>query len=203
MPRGKKKGHKGGHRHFTNEEQLSVEAEKARKQKEWRTKMGIESDEEEGDEKEGGAAAGATGAGAEKATGADRGLPPSSSSEEETDSDEEEHKAKGVQHLIEVENPNRLQKLTKKVSELGEGSKTELSRREREEIEKQRAKEHYQKMHLEGKTDEARADMARLALIRKQREDAARKRDEERKVKDDAKTAAEKKLLERKSKAGK
>ncbi len=34
-------------------------------------------------------------------------------------------------------------------------------------------------MHLAGKTEEARADLARLALIRKQREDAARKRDEE------------------------
>jgi len=48
-------------------------------------------------------------------------------------------------------------------------------------LEKQRAKEHYQKLHLAGKTDEARADLARLALIRKQREDAQKKRDEERK----------------------
>ena len=48
-------------------------------------------------------------------------------------------------------------------------------------MEKQRAKEHYQKLHQAGKTDEARADLARLALIRKQREDAAKKRDEERK----------------------
>ena len=36
-------------------------------------------------------------------------------------------------------------------------------------------------MHLAGKTDEARADLARLAIIRKQREDAAKKRDEEKK----------------------
>ena len=34
---------------------------------------------------------------------------------------------------------------------------------------------------MEGKTDEARADLARLALIRKQREEAAKKREEERK----------------------
>ena len=32
-----------------------------------------------------------------------------------------------------------------------------------------------------GKTEEARADLARLAIIRKQREDAAKKRDEEKK----------------------
>ena len=35
-------------------------------------------------------------------------------------------------------------------------------------------------MHLEGKTDEARSDLARLAIIKKQREDAARKKEEER-----------------------
>lgn len=40
------------------------------------------------------------------------------------------------------------------------------------------------KMHLAGKTEEARSDMARLALIRKQREEAAKKRDEERKGKE-------------------
>lgn len=51
----------------------------------------------------------------------------------------------------------------------------------REEIEKQKAKERYMKLHLEGKTDQAKADLARLAIIKKQREDAARKRDELRK----------------------
>lgn len=51
----------------------------------------------------------------------------------------------------------------------------------REEIEKQQAKARYQQLHMEGKTDEARADLARLAIIRKQREDAAKKREEERK----------------------
>ena len=34
------------------------------------------------------------------------------------------------------------------------------------------------KLHLEGKTEQARADLARLAIIKKQREDAAKKRDE-------------------------
>lgn len=33
------------------------------------------------------------------------------------------------------------------------------------------------KLHLEGKTDQARADLARLAIIKKQREDAQKKRD--------------------------
>lgn len=51
----------------------------------------------------------------------------------------------------------------------------------REEIEKQKAKERYMKLHQEGKTDQARADLARLAIIKKQREDAAKKREEIRK----------------------
>ena len=51
----------------------------------------------------------------------------------------------------------------------------------REEIEKQKAKERYMKMHLAGKTDQAKADLARLAIIRKQREDAARKKEEDKK----------------------
>lgn len=51
----------------------------------------------------------------------------------------------------------------------------------REEIEKQKSKERFMKLHLEGKTDQARADLARLAIIKKQREDAAKKRDNLRK----------------------
>ncbi len=111
-----------------------------------------------------------------------------SSSEEESDSeDDEDRKAKGVEGLIAIENPNRVRQKQKKVTSLdaggasggGASSKPQLSRREREEIEKQKAKAHYQKMHAAGKTEEARADLARLAIIRKQREEAAKKREEE------------------------
>ena len=48
----------------------------------------------------------------------------------------------------------------------------------REELEKQRSAQAYQKLHQAGKTEEARKDLARLALIRQQREEAARKREE-------------------------
>lgn len=51
----------------------------------------------------------------------------------------------------------------------------------REEIEKQKARVRYLKMHLAGKSDEAKADLARLAIIKKEREEAARKKEEERK----------------------
>ena len=46
----------------------------------------------------------------------------------------------------------------------------------REAIEKEQARQRYEKLHAEGKTDEARADLARLAIVRKQREEAAKKK---------------------------
>lgn len=110
-----------------------------------------------------------------------------SGSEEDDDDDDKDTKRKGVEGLIEVQNPNLKQPKNIKVKNLdveaaastSAGEKPQLSRREREEIEKQRAKAHYQKLHAAGKTDEARADLARLAIIRKQREEAERKRQEE------------------------
>lgn len=117
-------------------------------------------------------------AGAEK--GNSSGSGDDSSSEDENDS----RKRSGVEGLIEIENPNRVSQKSKKVAELDVDAPRELSRREREEIEKQKSKERYMKLHLEGKTEQARADLARLAIIKKQREDAAKKRDELRKEKE-------------------
>lgn len=51
----------------------------------------------------------------------------------------------------------------------------------REELERQKSKERFQRLQMEGKTEQARADLARLAIIKKQREEAARKREELRK----------------------
>lgn len=50
----------------------------------------------------------------------------------------------------------------------------------REELEKQRSETAYRKKHEAGQTDEARRDLARLALIRQQREEAAKKKEMER-----------------------
>ncbi|XP_049614132.1 pdgfa associated protein 1a [Syngnathus scovelli] len=111
-----------------------------------------------------------------------------SESEESSSEEESEHKKRsGVEGLIEIENPNRISQKSKKVTEVDVEAPRELSRREREEIEKQKSKERYMKLHLEGKTDQAKADLARLAIIKKQREDAARKRDELRKDAEDTK----------------
>ena len=46
----------------------------------------------------------------------------------------------------------------------------------REAAEKEAARQRYWKLHLEGKTDQAKSDLARLAIIKKQREEAALQR---------------------------
>lgn len=82
-------------------------------------------------------------------------------------------------------NPNRsaaARNQTKpSVSSVTEGVKkldvsAPASRREREAADAAAAKERYRKLHEAGKTDEAKADLARLKLIREKREaEAARK----------------------------
>jgi len=186
MPRGKYTNHKGRSRRFTNPEELEEERKKEELKKKWRQQHGDESSSEESEE--------------EKKINEESG-----SEEEESSGDEEAGgKAKGVSNLIEIENPNRIQKKLKKVTKLDTTALTEkpqLSRREREEIEKQKAQAHYQKLHAEGKTDQARADLARLAIIRQQRDEAKKRREAEVKEKEDAvkaKTAATQKALGKK-----
>ncbi|XP_069590004.1 28 kDa heat- and acid-stable phosphoprotein [Ranitomeya imitator] len=163
MPKGGRKGgHKGRVRQYTSPEeidaQIKAEHEKA-----------LEAELEEGGV-----------GGAEDPTKAKK----DQSSDESEDDDDYQQKRKGVEGLIDIENPNRAAQASKKVTQVDLEGPRELSRREKEEIEKQKAKERYMKLHLAGKTDQAKADLARLAIIRKQREEAAKKKEEEKKVKD-------------------
>eukprot|EP00794_Sanderia_malayensis_P009286 gene9286-10266_t len=97
----------------------------------------------------------------------------------------EEGKSGAVSGLIDIENPNRVVQKSHKVDALDiDTPKPELTRREREAIEKEQARLRYQKLQAEGKTDEARADLARLAIVKKQREEAAKKKEEEKKAKE-------------------
>jgi len=96
--------------------------------------------------------------------------------------------ASATEGLIEVANPNA----PKAASRPEEGAAPELTRRERrgerglrrrprltrrstarEALEKQRAEERHWKLTQQGKTDEAVADLARLALVRAERAAAA------------------------------
>ncbi|EDW30781.1 GL13320 [Drosophila persimilis] len=203
MPRGKFVNHKGRSRHFTSPEELQQESEEESDQS-----SGSGSGEETGGDKASGSAATskskppATRKTATRPAHRQKQRPAVSSSEsdsEEESEDDSEAEArdakKGVASLIEIENPNRVtKKATQKIAtlKLDDGgssttsstaaAKPELSRREREQIEKQKARQRYEKLHAAGKTTEAKADLARLALIRQQREEAAAKREAEKKV---------------------
>ncbi|XP_021684399.1 uncharacterized protein LOC110667744 isoform X1 [Hevea brasiliensis] len=112
-------------------------------------------------------------------------------SEEEVE-EESEQKRKGAQGLIEIENPNLVKPKNLKARDVDIGKTTELSRREREEIEKQKAHEQYMRLQEQGKTEQAKKDLERLALIRQQRAEAARKREEEKAAKEQKKAEARK-----------
>ncbi|CAL0331367.1 unnamed protein product [Lupinus luteus] len=108
------------------------------------------------------------------------------------ESDEESTKTKGTQGVIEIENPNLVKPKHLKAKDADVGKTTELSRREREELEKQRSHEHYMRLQEQGKTEQSRKDLDRLALIRQQRAEAAKKREEEKAAKEQKKAETRK-----------
>ncbi|KAH9748892.1 PP28 domain-containing protein [Citrus sinensis] len=106
--------------------------------------------------------------------------------------EEKSERRKGTQGLIEINNPNLVKAKNLKAKDVDFGKTTELSRREREELEKQRAHERYMQLQEQGKTEKARLDLERLALIRQQRAEAAKKREEEKAAKEQKKAEARK-----------
>ncbi|XP_003387651.2 PREDICTED: 28 kDa heat- and acid-stable phosphoprotein-like [Amphimedon queenslandica] len=192
MPKGKPKGgHKGRMRRFVTEEEMVDQEEKRKREQEWKKKKGLapnrvdedEDDVRQEDEKESEKDDDISfGRGASGGHGLEEEEEESSEEEEESSDDEYIPKSKGVEGLIEIENPNRVQQKGKKVQSLDVNAKVELSRKEREEIEKQRAAASYRKKHEAGMTEEAQRDLARLALIRQQREEAAKKKEAAKKM---------------------
>ncbi|XP_073976952.1 28 kDa heat- and acid-stable phosphoprotein-like [Rhodnius prolixus] len=168
MPRGKYTNHKGRSRRFTSAEELEEQRRQEERNRQRKLERGSDTSSEE-----------------EEQAAEDRS---DEGSSEESDSDDGPQKAKGVENLIEVQNPNRAPQRNKKVTAINDAeAKPELSRREREEIEKQRATAHYNMLHAKGKTAQARADLARLAIVKQQREEAAKRREAEKLEKEAAK----------------
>lgn len=122
-------------------------------------------------------------------------------SEEEVSSEEEERqeeKKKGVEGIIEIENPNLAKpKKMLKARDIDIEKTSELSRREREEIEKQRSRERYTKLQEQGKTEQEKKDLERLSLVRQQRAEAAKKREEEKSAKEEKKVQSRKPLTKK------
>jgi hypothetical protein len=118
-------------------------------------------------------------------------LPPSSSEEE----DEDDMPA----------NPNHTSKARNQASgasssKSGKVPAEQLSRKEKEALAAQQAKERYQAMHLAGKTEEARADLERLKIIRQQREEAAARKQAEAEEKAELEREKKKQMAEREQK---
>ncbi|KAI0118048.1 hypothetical protein F4776DRAFT_634942 [Hypoxylon sp. NC0597] len=100
---------------------------------------------------------------------------PTDSEEEEEDDDmpANPNHSKAARNQTKAPQPNGVEEATEAVKNLT------MSRKERESMEAAQAKERYRKLHEAGKTDEAKADLARLRLIREKREaEAARKQAE-------------------------
>ncbi|KAK6283856.1 hypothetical protein POUND7_002808 [Theobroma cacao] len=133
MGRGKFKAKPTGQRHFsTPEELLAGTSSRPRTFKRQEAEYKEEEEEESGQE-----------------------------SGEESD-DETDQKRKGTQGVIEINNPNLVKPKNLKAGDVDTGKTTELSRREREELEKQRAHERYMRLQEQGKTEQARKDLGKL-----------------------------------------
>lgn len=116
-------------------------------------------------------------------------------SDSDSDSDSsgsEGEKTTKKEPIIETSNLNRDNKTAQhiKASALSTTAKPELSRREREAIEKERKRKQHQEAYASGKTAEAKAELAKLAKIRAEREAAAKRAEEETKAKEEARQAA-------------
>ncbi|KAK0372802.1 hypothetical protein CLIM01_09846, partial [Colletotrichum limetticola] len=123
-------------------------------------------------------------------------LPPSDSEEESSDDD----MPANPNHSKASRNQTKAPAPSADVDEAAEGVKkltVANNRKERESMEAAQAKERYRKLHEAGKTDEAKADLARLRLIREQRAADAARRDAEREERE-AQEAAKKKEIEAK-----
>lgn len=178
MPRGKFLSYKGRTRQFTSPEELRQESEDDYDQV---SGSGSDSDEK---------VATRGGANSSSSIAKDRTLKKATrnqkSSSDEVDSSSEDCETesrvarKGVASLIEIDNPNRVSKKgPQKISAIMlDQTKAGLSRSDQD----QSARKRYEKLHVAGKTTEARADLARLALIRKQREETAARREAEKKA---------------------
>ncbi|KAE8903946.1 hypothetical protein PF005_g23926 [Phytophthora fragariae] len=95
---------------------------------------------------------------------------------------QQDKKKVGFAAIAKTQNPNSKKKANKvmKAKDMDDNAAPQqLSRREREAIEKERAAAYYLKKHLAGETDEAKKDLARLKEVKRRREEAEQRKKEE------------------------
>eukprot|EP00816_Leptocylindrus_hargravesii_P005977 CAMPEP_0196811384 /NCGR_PEP_ID=MMETSP1362-20130617/17113_1 /TAXON_ID=163516 /ORGANISM="Leptocylindrus danicus, Strain CCMP1856" /LENGTH=256 /DNA_ID=CAMNT_0042186671 /DNA_START=50 /DNA_END=820 /DNA_ORIENTATION=+ len=112
---------------------------------------------------------------------------------------EKDRKAKGLEGLIEVDNPNtqpvRMMKAKDLATAAGPPDVTQMTRKQREEYEREQKAAAYRKRHEAGLTEEYRRDMEKLAEVKARREKQAQARKDreeaEKKLEEERKKAAE------------
>jgi len=109
-----------------------------------------------------------------------------------------ERKAKGLEGIIETENPNKMRGSgMMKIKDLGGSVPPEqMTRKQREEAEKAAKAAAYRKRHEMGLTEEYKRDMAKLQEVRKRREEAAARKKAESEMETALEDERRKKALE-------
>jgi hypothetical protein len=99
--------------------------------------------------------------------------------DDDDDDEPKERKARSAVDALgmDTQNPNAVNQSQRfmRVGDMKEGQEQKLSRREREAVEAERKRANYQRKHEAGETDEAKADLKRLAAIKKRRADTEKK----------------------------
>lgn len=88
---------------------------------------------------------------------------------------EKEYKPKGVEGLIETDNPNKQKVKMTKLKDMAAGEAAPMTRKEREEKEKEAKAAAYRKRHEAGLTEEYKRDMAALEKVKARRANAEAK----------------------------
>ena len=102
-----------------------------------------------------------------------------STEDDEGEQVEKEYKPKGVEALIEVDNPNKAPVKMMKMKDMDSAEPVQLTRKEREEKEREAKAAAYRKRHEAGLTEEYKRDMAKLAEVKARREAAKAKAEAE------------------------
>jgi hypothetical protein len=139
MPRGKPKGgHKGRMKHYLTAEEIAEQEDRKQRELDWKKKKGLISgatpDVPDADNMEDDVDDKLTMTSDEIRAMDRRKLEENDDDSDETDSSDDDDdlpKAKGVEGLIEIENPNRVKQKGRKVQDVDVNVKVELSRRER------------------------------------------------------------------------
>lgn len=160
---------------FSSEDQLREENEQRMREEEWLTRRDIPN-EQDGED---------LGAIKEDPPKGGANFIPGVDDDDDDDgsSDDESQKNKGVSYLIEIENPNRREeKQSIKVEEIGE---VKMTRKQREQAQYEKDRARQLRQMQEGTSAQAKRDIARLEQIKKEREEASKRREMERKAKEE------------------